>query len=307
MKPSKEKYKITRELKGNDIEETKEYLVYNKTEAWMPDIKKIVTNINGTKIYNSKGELIFDREHPLEVKYALKEKASKKDELFEFYEFPDINQIKNDPELAKSDIKEHPNSKISINKSRKTEVEGNYLDLGDTEEIELDNLNLTIKSKAKNAQKNEIESEDIYLKKMPNEKTKMLKSFERLKRGHPSYSEIYKVKYTLYENYIIDDKQVFNNKKARTSIGELQTEEVTEITFKVFPNPSQNELTIYYSNKLELLNLELINTNGIKKPVTILNQKVGEIKLDVSKLLPGLYILNLQHTSGLLSQKIIKN
>lgn len=307
MKPSKEKYKITREIKANKIEETKEYLVYDKTEAWLPDIKRIVTNNEGTKIYNSKGELIFEREHPLEVKNALNEKALKKDGLNEFYEIPDINQLRNDSDLAKSNIKELSNSKISINRSRKSEIDGIYLEMGDTEEIELDNINLTIKSKVKNDQGHEKESEDIYLKKLPGEKTKALKNFERLKLEHSSYADIYKVKYTLYDNYFIDDKPVFNDKKARTSIAELQTEEVSEISFKAFPNPSQNELTIYYSNKLELLNLELIGTNGIKNPITIISQGLGEIKLDVSKIQPGTYIINLQHSAGRLSQKIVKN
>ncbi len=307
MKPSKESYKITRELKGNKIEETKEYFQYDKTESWLPDIKKIVTNNDGTKIYNGEGKLIFQREHPEEVRQALNEKALKKNSLFDFVELPGINEIKNEPELKNAIIKELSKEKTLIKRARKTLIDGYYLDEGDSEEIELDYAGMTIKTKVRNAKNHEKESEEIYLRRLPNEDRKALKEFERQKIENFNYSDIYKVKYTLYKNYEIDDKEVFNEKNARSSVAEIQAEEVTEVAFKVFPNPGDTEVTVYYSRNLTATNLEILNQQGSKSPVTIISQQNGEIKLDISKLIPGIYIINLQHSLGILTQKIIKN
>lgn len=307
MKPSRESYKITRTLNGNKIEETKEYIEYDKTEAWLPDIKKIITNNNETRIYNSKGELIFQREHPLETKALLNAKASNKDTFIDFNEIPEFVQLKSNEEFKGAELKEFSNGKYSIKRNRKTEIDGNYLDIGDFEEIEVDKNNGIIKTKVKNSQNHEKESEDIYLKKLPNDKSKSLKEFERSSREHASYSDIYRVKYVLYENYIIDDKAVFNDKNARQSLPAIQSAELPEVGLKVFPNPSYDEVTVFYPSNLVLQDLEIYNMNGVKIPTTILSQSAGSIRLDVSNLSTGLYLINLRHSIGILSQKIIKN
>lgn len=307
MKPEKEKYIITREIRGKKITEVKEYINYNKTESWIPDIKKMVIDNNGTKIYNSNGDLIFERKHLNEIKIALKQKALNKEGLNEYYEIPDLNKLKNDPKLGGTKIKENSKSNITIKRGVKREVDDSLIELGDTEEIELDDLNLTIKTKIKNSKNHEIESEDIYLKKLPKEKYKSLKTFERLKKEHPKYSDIYKVNYILYENYLIDDKEVFKNKKARKSIFEYQIEELDETKFKVYPNPAGDQITLHFSSKLKLKELEITNSSGLKFPIKIIKQSEDQINLDVSNLLPGIYIISLHHFGGQISQKILKN
>lgn len=303
MKPSKAIYKISRIKEGNNIEETKEFLTSYKTESWLPDLKKIVTNNTGTKIYDTKGKLIFERNHPAHANFEF----NAENNMLEYFEFPTYEQLNSNEETKKAELKEKENGKIEIKRRIDREVEGRYADFGDTEEIELDIKSAIMKKSVKNDRNHEIESEHIYFRKTQDKTAKNLKIFERYSKENPKYEDVFKVKYIKYDNYEIDDKKVFNNEKGRQSLEEYQNDGDNNLSLKVMPNPSENEVNISLPENFEIKELAIYNEFGAKTPVIIKVQNSKLIKIDISNYNTGIYILSLQHSKGNISQKFIKN
>lgn len=87
----------------------------------------------------------------------------------------------------------------------------------------------------------------------------------------------------------------------------LDIKDVTEPlnSFSVFPNPANNKLTIKLNtNYSKETTIVLYAINGKK----VLEQNINgeEINLDISKLDKGIYILMLQGSSGVITEKIVK-
>jgi len=67
---------------------------------------------------------------------------------------------------------------------------------------------------------------------------------------------------------------------------------------KMYPNPAQNSLHIACNEKIE--NIEIFNLNG----VSVLQSE--DTNLNIDALIPGIYIVHVQHAFGISQQKLIK-
>lgn len=303
MRPRSEMYKITKTIDGNHFLETKEYLVANATESWYPDSKKIVTDNDGTKIYNSKGELIFERQHPEEIKKQIDENIRNNGNQLGFLNLPDPELISLEAKAQNASFKRLPDGNVVIKRPIKTHVGGTYLDFGSTEETEISRNNHVVKIRIIDSKNHEIKSEDTYLRQITKNEPKALKMFERLKTEHASYANIYLTKYIRYENYELDGKRVFEENTAR------EPEKLNEPTVKdltIYPNPGVTEITAQYAGNLKISGINIVNSFGVNVPTVILGQENGVIKLDISKLTPGIYSVILSHSTGTISQQFIK-
>lgn len=93
--------------------------------------------------------------------------------------------------------------------------------------------------------------------------------------------------------------------KLRTFVG--IKEELQQLTFSVFPNPTTNQLTIITQKNSSSIKAELVDLQG----KTVLSQSlndnsniVNQHTLDVTNLAKGIYILNLSNLAGKQSLKI---
>ncbi|WP_025764685.1 T9SS type A sorting domain-containing protein [Dyadobacter tibetensis] len=305
MRPTREVYKMTKAIDGDYFSETKEYLVTNKNETWYPDTKKIVTDNIGTKIYNSKGDLIFEREHSEELRSQIDKDIKSTGNRLNVFEFPDANTIKLEAKAQNVSFKELPNGHVLLKRALKTNVDGTYLDFGTTQETEIDTKNYIVNRKTNDSKDHELKSEEIYFKKVFKNESKALKVFERHKEEHQGYANIYKTSYVRYEHYELDGKRVFDDKKS----GELEDFDLdsqTDRVLRLFPNPTATEITAKYSKDLIPSGITIENNYGLSVLTVILDQDKGAIKLDVSKLAPGLYTVKLTHSTGVIRQQFVK-
>lgn len=84
----------------------------------------------------------------------------------------------------------------------------------------------------------------------------------------------------------------------------LSTDSFTSKDYKVYPNPTNNKLTIKTSKNLGDAVLNLVDING--RLVKIKKAKLlGEVELNVSNLSSGLYILNIKVNHISINEKII--
>ncbi len=81
----------------------------------------------------------------------------------------------------------------------------------------------------------------------------------------------------------------------------LNTEEHIKELISIYPNPVKNSLTINPFNSLEIKGITLFDTSGRKHDIDLLNNRI-----DLSSIPSGLYLLQIQTTSGVLTEKIIK-
>jgi hypothetical protein len=305
MRPRSEMYKITKTIKGNYFRVTKEYLVANSTESWYPDSKKMVTDNDGTKIYNSKGELIFERQHPEEIRKQIDQNISNNGNQLDFANLPDPELISLEAKAQNASFKRLPNGNVVIKRAIKTNVDGTYLDFGATEETEISRNNSVVKIRVIDSKNHVIKSEDIYLRQITKNEPKALKMFEKLKTEHSSYGNIYLTKYIRYENYELDGKRVFEENTAREP-EKLNDEEPTVKDLILYPNPGVTEITAQYAGSLKISGIKIVNSFGSNVSTVILEQSYGAIKLDISRLIPGAYTVILTHTTGAVSQHFIK-
>ena len=305
MRPRSEMYKITKIIEGNYFRETKEYLVANATESWYPDSKKIVTDNDGTKIYNSKGELIFERQHPEEIKKQIDQNIRNNGNQLGLLNLPDPELISLEAKAQNASFKKLPDGNVVIKRPVKTNVDGTYLDFGATEETEISRNNNVVKIRTIDSKNHEIKSQDTYLRQITKNEPKALKMFERLKTEHSSYANIYLTKYIRYENYELDGKRVFEENTA-SEPEKLNDGEPTVKDLTLYPNPGVTVITAQYAGSLKISGINIVNSFGVNVSTVILGQENGVIKLDISKLTPGIYSVILSHSTGTISQQFIK-
>ena len=129
--------------------------------------------------------------------------------------------------------------------------------------------------------------------------------FERLKTEHSSYANIYLTKYIRYENYELDGKRVFEENTA-SEPEKLNDGEPTVKDLTLYPNPGVTVITAQYAGNLKIGGINIVNSFGVNVSTVILGQENGVIKLDISKLTPGIYSVILSHSTGTISQQFIK-
>lgn len=74
------------------------------------------------------------------------------------------------------------------------------------------------------------------------------------------------------------------------------------INFNIFPNPAISTIQLDYPSDIEITDLIIINVQGQKYPVTLLNKTI-----DVSNLSTGLYFITIETNKGVITKKFIKN
>ena len=101
-----------------------------------------------------------------------------------------------------------------------------------------------------------------------------------------------------------------SNYNAATSVS--QTITINTITgneemidYKVYPNPTSDAIVVIGLEKNT--EFDVFNVNGVKQMYTISESSLHRIKLDISHLVTGIYILQLRRKDGLENIRIIKN
>ncbi len=259
----------------------------------------------GTKIYNSQGELIFERQHPDEIKKQIDQNIRNNGNQLNFLNLPDLESISLEAKAQNASFKKLPDGNVIIKRAIKTNVDGTYLDFGATEETEISSNSKVVKIRVIDSKNHEIKSEDIYLRQITTNEPKALKMFERLKTEHSSYGNIYLTKYIRYENYELDGKKVFEENTA-SEPEKLNVEKLTVKDLTLYPNPGVTEITAQYASNLKISGINIVNSFGLNVSTVILEQQNGVIKLDISRLIPGVYTVILTHTTGTFNQQFIK-
>ena len=86
----------------------------------------------------------------------------------------------------------------------------------------------------------------------------------------------------------------------------LTTKDINDSTFRIYPNPVSNTLTISSLRQFGDAKLELVDINGRQVIAKSVNFE-GDILLDIKHLQAGLYILKLKFENTTVTQKIIKH
>ena len=78
----------------------------------------------------------------------------------------------------------------------------------------------------------------------------------------------------------------------------------TLIDAKLFPNPATDELTVAISQDIEIYSMRIFTLNGAEMKHQVLIDNFESI--DVSRLVPGLYLMAIETEEGLIHKKFIK-
>jgi hypothetical protein len=103
----------------------------------------------------------------------------------------------------------------------------------------------------------------------------------------------------------------FNSEKVGTLTITLQSvlsvdEPTLQDTFKIFPNPSQGQISINNQNALNFSTIEIYDVFGKKAFHNHLNSTTNSVSLDVTSLKSGVYFLKMTLENGQTStQKLI--
>jgi hypothetical protein len=81
-------------------------------------------------------------------------------------------------------------------------------------------------------------------------------------------------------------------------------EQPEEVTFRLYPNPVSNVLTIDYLNNPE--RIEIYNLAGMKVR-TIDNIRTPSVNINTSELPTGMYMIVVNHDGGVQATKFLKN
>ena len=93
--------------------------------------------------------------------------------------------------------------------------------------------------------------------------------------------------------------------------GEYTADELASVNDKlpsnsasIYPNPANNEITVSVDNKYQVQSIKMMDITGREvKNLTASNI----VKIDITDLQSGYYIINIQTTNGLISSKLIKD
>ncbi|MDF1696856.1 MAG: T9SS type A sorting domain-containing protein [Saprospiraceae bacterium] len=84
------------------------------------------------------------------------------------------------------------------------------------------------------------------------------------------------------------------------------TENQKEISFKVYPNPASSYVNIGVKSEIETQKVWIAAMDGRKIKTRVERISDSEVQMDLSDLKAGVYILNLETPSGILSERITK-
>ena len=93
--------------------------------------------------------------------------------------------------------------------------------------------------------------------------------------------------------------------------GEYTADELASVNDKlpsnsasIYPNPANNEITVSVDNKYQVQSIKMMDITGREvKNLTASNI----VKIDITDLQSGYYIINIQTNKGLISSKLIKD
>lgn len=208
-------------------------------------------------------------------------------------------------------VKKNANGKLLIKHPKKKYIDGDLVDFGDTEEIEIDFKNGIIKTKVKNKDKTIIE--DKIEKLIRTKDGKALTQWVKHSKVHPNYNGVNRVNIKSMKEYKINNKNLLyekaNNKSGSIIQNELDEEALlSDDDILLFPSPAHNSISINYPNNLNIGCFNIIDLYGnkISTESLILEWYDGHIKFNISNLTKGVYLFELTHSTGVVSKKFIK-
>jgi hypothetical protein len=80
----------------------------------------------------------------------------------------------------------------------------------------------------------------------------------------------------------------------------------SEFSVKIYPNPANEVVNIIFDKKLtQKVNIRLVQMNGLTVNSTEIRQSISEVKLNVSHLSPGVYVLVAQSKDFTITRKVV--
>ncbi len=111
----------------------------------------------------------------------------------------------------------------------------------------------------------------------------------------------YKVKLTVYNDYGND----FVEKQSYITVGTSGIQDTPKETISVYPNPAKDYVWVQGTGH-KVQDVKVLDVAGKVIPVSFANEN-DEIKIDISKLNAGIYVLQINTQQGVISRKIMKN
>lgn len=101
------------------------------------------------------------------------------------------------------------------------------------------------------------------------------------------------------------DRYMFMVDDFKVTSSNLKTDDFFSNKFVVYPNPTNNVLTISNSDSILISNIILTDING-RTVKSLATENVSELQMNISELNAGLYFLNIETENGTATKKIIK-
>jgi len=73
----------------------------------------------------------------------------------------------------------------------------------------------------------------------------------------------------------------------------------------MLPNPAGNHLYVQH-NHSKINSLEILNLNGKKESIILINEKETDIEINIQNLKPGMYLLRIVYDEGIITRKFVK-
>lgn len=116
-----------------------------------------------------------------------------------------------------------------------------------------------------------------------------------------------------YEYWFVVDANTASQGKGRFELNTVGKPTSTigniinpELKVKLVPNPTTDNVTMYYESASNELNITVTNMMGIKTATATTNNANGNITLPTSQLAAGIYIVTIQDGNKVQTQKLIK-
>jgi hypothetical protein len=74
---------------------------------------------------------------------------------------------------------------------------------------------------------------------------------------------------------------------------------------RMLPNPAGNHLYVQH-NHSKINSLEILNLNGKKESIILINEKETDIEINIQNLKPGMYLLRIVYDEGIITRKFVK-
>jgi hypothetical protein len=82
---------------------------------------------------------------------------------------------------------------------------------------------------------------------------------------------------------------------------------ISDNTLKIYPNPANETVNLLFNRQIhDLVNIQILNTNGLEAFSTSMATSGNTIRLDVSKLAAGMYIVKVWTINFSATGKLIK-